>query len=73
MNARGIEQERRRFKRLNPDLYKYIVDHEVAKVWDSAGDSVGASNPWLSNHFWHLSGVHAASARAARESSQQAP
>ena len=48
--SRWIEQRRRDFKAAEPELYAYIVDHEIGRALDSAGDAVSGT----------LDGQHAA-------------
>ncbi len=67
-SPRSIEQDRRDFKRECPDLYAYILDVEMQKVWDSAGDNA-ANDPRLANMFYHRASVHETARKKALDAS----
>jgi hypothetical protein len=63
----NIEQDRRDFKRLYPDLYEYIEAVITAQVFDRAGDRMSSRNQFgAANLCWSWSGDFQAVVHAMR-------
>lgn len=66
MKQTDIEQRRRDLKAREPDLYQYIVDVELAKALDSAGDTASGRSEAVANQLWSASADRSRAAERAR-------